>query len=131
MAYSSTFPYTGANDLYVKPVTDGSLPSNTPDWITDSIDFVAAGFGAVSFTGLTDGQTYWVFEKIGGTKASTDILLGVINPSSDVSSLSSQISSLSTEVGKIPRSSGAIAAGGPFTRNKNYSDSNTFIEYLQ
>jgi hypothetical protein len=131
MAYSSTFPYTGSDSLYVKPVSPGSLPNNSPNWGNDSINSSSAGFGAVVFTGLTDGQVYWVFAQIGGSKASTDILLGIISPSSDVSSISSQISSLSSEVEKIPRASGSITPGAPFRRRKNSADETNFVEYLE
>ena len=133
MAYSETFPYNGSNDLYVKPVSPGSLPSNSPSWSDDSIDFNSVGFGAVSFTGLTDGQTYWVFEKIGGSKASTDPQLGIISSdtASDISAITSDVTTIVQEIVKIPRASGTLTAGGTFTRKKTSSDTNNFIEHLE
>lgn len=131
MSYSSTVPYSGSNTIYAKPVSAGSTPSNTPSWSSDVVSSGTPAYGAVPFTGLTDNQIYWVFERIGGSPANTDLPLGIINPSSDVASISSNVSSVLTEVQKIPRASGAITSGAPFRRRKNLSTETQFVEYLE
>jgi hypothetical protein len=80
MPYSDTFPYNGANAIYAKPVAAGSTPSSTPSWGADVVAGGTAVNNAVPFTGLADGMPYWVYERIGGSPASTDILLGDISP---------------------------------------------------
>lgn len=123
MAYSATFPYSGSNDLYIKPVTPGSTPSSTPSWGTDAGTPVSPENGAVAFTGLTDGQVYWVYELLGGSPAITDPLLGEL-AQSELSSLSEIL----TEVKRIPRASTELVAGGNFTRNKVAISENEFTE---
>ena len=131
MSYSTTVPYSGSNTIYAKPVSAGSTPSNTPSWSSDVVSSGTPAYGAVPFTSLADGQTYWVFERAGGSPANTDLALGVINPPSDVSSISSNVSSILTEVQRIPRASGAISGGAAFRRNKNYADETNFVEFLE
>lgn len=131
MAYSTTVPYSGSNTIYAKPVSAGSTPSNTPSWASDVVSSGTPAYGAVPFTGLTDSQIYWVFERAGGSPANTDLVLGVMNPPSDVSSISSNVSSILTEVQRIPRASGSITGGAAFRRLKNLSTETEFVEYLE
>lgn len=131
MSYSTTVPYSGSNTIYAKPVSEGSTPSNTPSWSSDIIASGTPAYGAVPFTSLTDGQIYWIFERAGGSPANTDLVLGVITPEIDISTISSNVSSVLTEIQKIPRASGAITAGSPFRRNKNFADETNFVEFLE
>jgi hypothetical protein len=97
MPYTETFPYDGANDLYAKPVSAGSLPSNSPSWAADAIDQDSAGFGAVVFDGLTTDQTYWVYEQVGGSKANTDPVLGDITDGGDLSSIQAKVNLIGSQ----------------------------------
>jgi len=99
MAWSENVPYGGANALYVKPVTPGSLPSSTPSWATDVVASGTPGFGLVPFAGLTDSQVYQVYEQLGGAPADTDANLGALTQTT-----SADVSTLITEVAKIVKS---------------------------
>jgi hypothetical protein len=123
MAYSETFPYTGSNTLYVKPVSPGSLPNNSA-WGDDDIAQNSSGFSAVTFTGLADNQVYWVFEQLGGSPANTDILLGEIQPNNH------SLNTIATEISKIPRAASPLTAGGNATRNKVLDTENALTETI-
>ena len=82
MTYSISVPYNGASTLYAKPVSPGSTPSNSP-WDGDAVTSGTPAYGAVPFTGLTDGQEYWIFERAGGSPANTDVAIAFVSdPSS-------------------------------------------------
>lgn len=110
MAYSKTVPYSGGGTLYAKPVTDGSLPSSTPTWATDVVSTTASNSSGVTFTGLTDGQAYWVFEQVGGSPASTDLVYATFDPASDLASLSADILEIKAKTGLIGVNSASLSA---------------------
>jgi len=140
MAYSATIPYTGGLVGYVKPVSPGSLPSNTPNWGADAIFENPTKLNGIGFTvqGLADGQVYWAYAQAGASPASTDQRLGTVTQSDELiataateaTAAAAQSTTAATEIGKVPRLSTAIAAGAAARRNKVAATSDTLDETL-
>lgn len=102
MTWSENFPWDGETQ-YAKPVNAGSLPSVSPSWGSDVKTPAATNYGEATYTNLVDEQRYVVYLQLGGSPSSSDLRLGVMEPSKLTDDLLAKIGLIGTLAAETTR----------------------------
>jgi len=108
---------------YIKPI-----PLVPAPWGDDVIAASESGTTGLFSATTDDSLSYVAYRQVGGSPADTDVIAAIIpnNPitdvatgvtaiAGDVTAIASDVTAVAGEVGKIPRRSGAIAAGAAYS----------------
>lgn len=97
---------------YIKPIPELSSPS----WGADVTSCTTSATGQVTVVAPDDTKSYWLYEQLGGSPASSDVPISKVVPDLALA-----------EIQKVPRANAAIAAGAAVQKTLG----NDFTNYIQ